>query len=245
MEDLLTTRQVLEYLKVDRITVYRMLNDGRLKGVKIGQHWRFPRSEVERLLTGEPLQQPETTPNSSFPTHCVQTIQDLFTDVSQISALVVDTQGTPLTEVTHPCDFCQLMLQNPQGQEACRSSWRQAAQNVAMNQVFTCHAGLQYVTAPIQDHGQPIGAFLVGEFYWQPPDAGEETARIDRLSAKYAIDPDTLRSAADSIAVISPDQHSRVATGPLSAARAVQSILHERTGFMTRLQQIANLSQIL
>ena len=50
VNDLLTSRQVQEILKVDRITVYRMLNDGRLKGVKIGQQWRFHNSEVERLL---------------------------------------------------------------------------------------------------------------------------------------------------------------------------------------------------
>ena len=34
MTDLLTTRQVQDILKVDRITIYRMLQDGRLKGVK-------------------------------------------------------------------------------------------------------------------------------------------------------------------------------------------------------------------
>ena len=121
MEDLLTTRQVLEYLKVDRITVYRMLNDGRLKGIKIGQHWRFPRSEVERLVNGAPSTeerrngepptagrrdgdtQPEpgqAEPSSSFPTHCAQTIQDLYSEVSQISALIVDLDGEPLTEIT-------------------------------------------------------------------------------------------------------------------------------------------------
>ncbi len=49
MEDLLTTREVQELLKVDRITIYRMLQDGRLHGMKIGQQWRFPK-RVERLL---------------------------------------------------------------------------------------------------------------------------------------------------------------------------------------------------
>ena len=49
MDDLLTTRQVQQLLKVDRITVYRMVQDGRLKGIKIGQQWRFPLSEVEHL----------------------------------------------------------------------------------------------------------------------------------------------------------------------------------------------------
>ena len=50
MEELLTTKQVLDILQVDRTTIYRMLKDGRLSGVKVGQQWRFPRSEVEDLL---------------------------------------------------------------------------------------------------------------------------------------------------------------------------------------------------
>ena len=81
MTDLLTTRQVQDLLKVDRITVYRMLQDGRLKGIKIGQQWRFPRAEVERFLGVSPAAtaQPAIS-DPAFPTHCVQTIQDLFAE---------------------------------------------------------------------------------------------------------------------------------------------------------------------
>ena len=45
--------------------------------------------------------------------------------------------------------------------------------------------------------------------------------------------------------MIDPAQHARVEAWPFTAARAVQSILHERLGFMERLQQIANLTQIV
>lgn len=97
MEELLTTRQVQDLLKVDRITIYRMLQDGRLKGVKIGQQWRFPRSEVERLLgraTPEPASQAMDLA-TGFPTHCVQTIQDLYAEVSGLSAVVLDLRAIP------------------------------------------------------------------------------------------------------------------------------------------------------
>ncbi|MGB9754636.1 helix-turn-helix domain-containing protein [Roseiflexus castenholzii] len=43
MNDLLTTREVQDLLKLDRTTVYRMLKEGRLTGVKVGQQWRFHR----------------------------------------------------------------------------------------------------------------------------------------------------------------------------------------------------------
>jgi excisionase family DNA binding protein len=246
MEDLLTTRQVLEILKVDRITVYRMLQDGRLKGVKIGQQWRFPLSEVERLV-GE-ISVPETTPtepNNTFPTHCVQTIQDLFSDVGQISALVVDAAGEQLTQISHACRFCQVMLQNPSGQAACRSSWKEIArQSMSGSRYFTCHAGLQYITAPIRDQEKPVGYFMAGQFYWQSPDSSEEADRIHRLTAQYALPADSLNQATRTVPVIPLDQHPQVETWPATAARAVLSILHERLSFMDRLQQIANLTQI-
>jgi excisionase family DNA binding protein len=247
MEDLLTTRQVLDYLKVDRITVYRMLHDGRLKGIKIGQHWRFPQSEVERLVNGEPLQpEPEKLQTSAnFPTHCVQTIQDLYTEVSQISALIVDPQGDPLTEITRPCSFCQLVLQSPQGLTACSESWRKLAGGASSDSsVFTCHAGLQYLSAQVADEGNVVAIFLSGQFYWQASNQGDEVERLKRLAEKCNLPFEPLKQAAGLIPVIQPEQQAQVVVWPLAAARAVQGILHERTGFMTRLQQIANLSQI-
>jgi excisionase family DNA binding protein len=246
MEDYLTTRQVLDILKVDRITIYRMLQDGRIKGFKIGQQWRFPLQEVQRLVGGAIPQPEPSLPETSnnFPTHCVQAIQDLFSEVGQISALVVDLDGKPLTEVSHTCRFCQVMLQSPAGQAACQASWQECAnQSATGSRYYTCHAGLQYISAPILDKDQAIGYFLAGEFYWQVPDAREETDRIHNLASSTNLRAETLHQAADTLTVIPIDQHSRAETWPSLAARTIQSILHERTSFIDRLQQIASLTQ--
>jgi excisionase family DNA binding protein len=252
MTDLLTVRDVQALLKVDRITIYRMLQDGRLKGVKIGQQWRFQPNEVDRLL-GINQADSESEPvdiQTGFPTHCVQTIQDLFAEVSQISALVVDMQGNPLTQVSHPTRFCQILLSSPSGESACRLSWQSFAHDSAPvngvpgSKFFTCLAGLQYIGAPVMDRDTQIGVFLAGQFYWQPPDPREEAERIRRLAASYDVPLNDLQDAARSIPVIPPDQHVRAESWPFIAARAVQSILQERICFIERLQQIANLTQL-
>jgi excisionase family DNA binding protein len=252
MNDLLTTRQVQDILKVDRITVYRMLQDGRLKGVKIGQQWRFPQKEVERMVSIELPVEEATSPassDSSFPTHCVQTIQDLFADVSQISALIVDMQGSPLTEISHPTLFCQMLLSSGSGTNACRASWQSFARDSAAvngstgGKFFTCQAGLQYIGAPIFDRNIQIGLFLAGQFYWQAPEPREEAERVRRLASAHNLPLKELQEAAHEIPVIDPSQHTRVENWPFTAARAVQSILHERLCFIERLQQIANLTQ--
>jgi len=247
MNELLTTRQVQEILKVDRITVYRMLQDGRLKGIKIGQQWRFPQSEVDRLL-GRAQSEAEMVAadgDGGFPTHCVQTIQDLFSEISQLPALVVAMDGVPLTVPSNPCAFCQALMGSVEGYKTCRESWRSfASHSQNGSQYFTCHAGLQYVGAPLFDKTGQVGLFLVGQIYWQPPDLREENERIRRLAQLSGVPLAALRHAAASIQVIPPEQHGKVETWPFSAARAINSILRERVGFIERLRQIASLTQI-
>jgi excisionase family DNA binding protein len=244
-------------LKVDRITVYRMLQDGRLKGVKIGQQWRFPQREVDRMVgaVSPVVDAAQAAPDAGFPTHCVQTIQDLFAEVSQISALVVDMDGILLTKVSNPTDFCQMLFSTESGKNSCQGSWKGFARDsvtitgkngevIPGAKFFTCQAGLNYVGAPIYDEGSQVGLFLAGQFYWQAPDPREEAERIRRLASANELPMEDLLAAAQDIPVIDPSQHARVEAWPFTAARAVQSILHERHCFVERLQQIASLTQL-
>lgn len=257
MTDLLTTRQVQEILKVDRITVYRMLNDGRLKGVKIGQQWRFPAEEVQRMVGIQPAPVEVIPPalDEAFPTHCVQTIQDLFAEISQISALVIDMEGNPLTQTSRPSRFCAMILATPLGESMARASYQTFAlrsraiegadgKRVEGSRFFTCHTGLEYIGAPIMDKDEQIGLFLAGQFYWQPPDPREEAERIRRMAGECNLPLEELQAAAREVPVIDPSQHARVEAWPFTAARAVESIFHERLCFVERLQQIADLTHM-
>ena len=164
MTELLTTRQVQNLLKVDRITIYRMLADGRLKGVKIGQQWRFPASEVERLLNGEaPVESATAVPlaQAPLPVHCLQTVQNLFTGVSQVGGLVVDPTGEPVTALSGDCQLCRMMQSTPSGAQACRESWKAMVVAAANGErEFTCHAGLNYLVVPVMD-GETLAGWLV------------------------------------------------------------------------------------
>ena len=247
MNDLLTTRQVQEILKVERITIYRMLQDGRLNGIKIGQQWRFPFREIERLLGNKVV--PGTMSSSdnipNFPTHCVQTIQDLFSSVAQISAVVLDMQGGMLTRMSRPCHLYTLLASTAHGLQASRSSFMSfAKENLNGKTFFTCFAGLQYIGAPIYDKGIQTGVFLVGHFYWQTPDLNEERLRLSRLATTCGLNIDHLQLAAREIMVIEPQQHAIVENWPYQASLAVQSILQERVTFVERFRQIASLTNV-
>ncbi len=245
MDDLLTAKQVQEILKVDRITVYRMLKDGRLKGVKIGQQWRFSQQDVDHLLSGNGDQPAGQAPGNGFPTHCVQTIQELFADVSQMPALVVDAQGQPLTQASGACGLCQALQASESGRAMCQAAWRSFfEQSAAGGTRFTCPDGLAYTGAPILDRDEQIALFLVGPFQWQAPDPGEQAAHLERLAKTHGVSLARLKDAAAQLIVIRPEDRTSVEGWAFKAAHAVHSILHERVGFVARLQQIANLTQM-
>jgi excisionase family DNA binding protein len=73
---LLTALEVQELLHIDRSTVYRMAEDGRLPAIRVGRSWRFPADRIEALLdaghaeeapAGAPLPQDVPAPRGAAP----------------------------------------------------------------------------------------------------------------------------------------------------------------------------------
>ena len=50
-EDILTIREVADYLKVTERTLYRLVQDGKLPAFKVGNSWRFRREDLERWIS--------------------------------------------------------------------------------------------------------------------------------------------------------------------------------------------------
>jgi len=50
-ENLLTTEQVAEYLKVDKFTIYRLVAQKKIPAFRVGSQWRFKKSVIEDWLT--------------------------------------------------------------------------------------------------------------------------------------------------------------------------------------------------
>lgn len=53
MEEVLTTTDVANFLRFDVETVQRLLNKGKLPGIKIGREWRIPKTALEEHLNEE------------------------------------------------------------------------------------------------------------------------------------------------------------------------------------------------
>ncbi len=52
-DEILTLKEVAEYLKLAEKTAYRLVAEGKLPGFKVGGSWRFRKDEIEKLTKGE------------------------------------------------------------------------------------------------------------------------------------------------------------------------------------------------
>lgn len=245
MDNLLTARQVQELLNVDRTTIYRMLKDGRLTGVKVGLHWRFSSREVNDMLGGTSQMMEPTAPVllDVLPLHCMQPVQDVFAEIAEVGAVTTDKDGKPVTRISNSCDFCKLILGSDRGREACIRSWQQLAdQNEATPEFTPCHAGLHYARARIEVNGELVALLVAGQFYGKARDALEEANRIRSLATTYNIDKSLLAQAAKKIPNLDERKESQISIWLEKVAKTFEQISTERSNLMGRLRQIAEMS---
>jgi excisionase family DNA binding protein len=254
MSELLTTKQVQDLLQVDRTTVYRMLNDGRLSGMKIGHQWRFPRQEVDRLLSGDiwAEQPPRSTVGGQpqgarhvLPLHCVQPVQDVFAELAQVGSVTTAPDGQPLTRLSNSCRFCSLIQSTETGMQACIASWHRLAQQPERRPRFAaCHAGLQYARARIRIEGELAAMLVAGQFYADAPDPAQERTRVEDLARAHGLAQADLLQAAQDIPVLDDRKREQIGLWLEKVASTFENISVERSELMGRLQQIAIMSTL-
>lgn len=259
MDELLTTRQVQSILQVDRTTIYRMLKDGRLRGVKVGQQWRFHDTDVRALLSGETngvrpkqfrsvdthLHTPEIEQHA-LPVEHIQSLQDVFANLGNVGAVTTNLSGVPCTRISNACAFCQLVLETPTGLEACIESWRALAHLPRkQTRFYQCHAGLRYARAILEVDDYPRLMFVLGQFLLREASVTERAARIDLLSEEHNIDAARLHEAADQIPIFDSIQAEHLQYLLMEAVRTLEQIGEERADLLRRLHNIARMSALI
>ena len=48
--EVLTIDEVAVYLKIPKSTVYKLAQEGRIPGQKVGRHWRFRKQAINRWM---------------------------------------------------------------------------------------------------------------------------------------------------------------------------------------------------
>jgi excisionase family DNA binding protein len=52
-DNIMTVKEVADYLRVNQRTVYRLAVDGRIPGFKVGANWRFKRGDIDEWIAAQ------------------------------------------------------------------------------------------------------------------------------------------------------------------------------------------------
>ena len=161
-QSLLTARQVQTMFGVDRSTVYRMAEDGRLPALKIGRQWRFRPEEIERLLVASPA---TATLNGSPPAlpASAAAVVEVAADLLGVMMVAADMHGRPLTDVANPSRWFAARADDPASLADCVAEWKMLADEPDFEpQFLTGQLGFQCARAYIRSGTSLVGTVLAG-----------------------------------------------------------------------------------
>jgi excisionase family DNA binding protein len=49
-DEVLTIEELSDYLKISKSSLYKLVQDGNLPGLKIGRHWRFQKAVIDQWM---------------------------------------------------------------------------------------------------------------------------------------------------------------------------------------------------
>jgi len=267
MTEMLTAREMQDLLQVDRSTIYRMAEAGQLPAVKVGKQWRFPSHLVEswlknqtaaltaektdyrgsQNLTGPAAPKADVALNGDFastlPLECIQLIQDAFAEALDVTLVITDLDGQPITRVSNEIPLYRLLARTEDGHAMCQQTWRELAQMPALEPRFTPgFAGLLCARALVRLGNQlkaMVIVFGVAPPNWPPtPETTHDLAQTLDASAG------DLHTAFDTVFHLTPAQQKTVLITIQRIADILAHIGNARMALLGRLSDIARLSTV-
>lgn len=258
MSDLLTTKQLMDLLHLDRTTIYRMLNDGRLPSVRVGGQWRFSRQAIDAWLNEQNTPAPVESKSmiqspaknlsldsNILPISCLQPIQEIFAQTSDVGAVTTDLDGKPIMAPSNPCSFCALIQSTEKGRAKCQTSWRKLAhQNDLRPRLEKCHAGFTYARGRILVEHQFIAMFFVGQFVIGNSAFMRAPKHLAQVARDCGVDERELEKAAQETRVLEQARAERLLGLLQLVAETYSQIGQERLDLMTRLKKVAEIAGV-
>lgn len=250
MTAMLTAKDMQRLLQVDRSTIYRMAEAGRLPAIKVGKQWRFPSDQVDHWLNDQtsataptPLPAIDSTPAGDLagllPLDCVQLIQDSFAELLRVMLVVTDLDGRPITQVSQPTPFYNLLAETNHGHQVCQETWRVLGQTPALKPRFVpTLAGLLCARALVR-HGNELTGMIIA-FGIAPGEWPPDTAATTELAQFLGVEPAALERAFQAVTRLSAAEQDRVLTTLQHIADILAHIVTERSALLGQLAALDN-----
>ncbi len=242
---LLTTKDLQALINVDKSTIYRMAESGRIPAVKVGRQWRFPAEEIDRWLA-RPASAAPTAVTTGAPladllgSQSLQAIADLAGEVLGVMAIVTDMKGRPLSDVANPCEFYSAIEELPGVLDRCVDGWRRLGVGGLEPQWIPSHLGFQCARTFVRIDNQLAGMVIVGGVrpeIWPPADSD-----LDDIAAGIGVDPEALLPHFAGVYHLDEDERRRVLSALPKIADLVSALAAERGELLSTFDQIAALA---
>ena len=252
MANFLTTRQLQDLLQVDRTTIYRMAESGRIPALKVGSQWRFPHQQVESWLRTQHIavdgHAEQTMAELSMdldrllPVECVQQIQDAFADALGVMIVVADLEGRHVTRPSHACGLYAVAAASPLAQRRCQEMWARLGRMPSLRPTFVeSHLGLLCARGLIRV-GSELKAMVVAGGI-APPGWPPQEAQIQQIAANLELSPVLIRSHIHEVFDVGPADMPKLLAFVQRIADIIAHILTERSQLFTKLHDIAELTK--
>jgi len=214
----LTTRDVQKLIRVDRSTIYRMAESGRLPAVKVGRQWRFSKSEIDRWLAGST----DAPPNEPADT-CMQSVADLFADLYGVMVIVTDIDGNPTTSVSNPCGYFSAVANEAEALERCIAEWRALGTQYDFEpKLRPSHLGFLCTRAFIRVENELAGMVIAGGI--APDEWPPSPTDIAAIADESKVPVEIVTNAIADVHRLPPEDHERFLSGVSALARHLSHI---------------------
>lgn len=219
----LTARDVQELVRVDRSTIYRMAESGRLPAIKIGRQWRFPRDAINEWLGST-----NNGDGASLYASSTRDAADLFAELYGVMVIVTDIAGNPLTSVSNPCGYFSAVSGEASALERCITEWRALGDQYDFEpRLRPSHLGFLCTRAFIRVGNELAGMVISGGIapdVWPP-----STAEIEAIAIESRVPIATVERSVSDVHRLSPSGQARLLNGiPILAKHLSRIATNER-----------------
>lgn len=174
----------------------------------------------------------------------IRVIQDGFTKMTGMAAVLSDENGVPVIEISNGRRFCQeLTRSTATGTARCENCDRVGARQTMRSgkaEVYTCHAGLCDFSAPIIVDGQFMGVFAGGQVLMEEPD--EEKFRA--TAKELGIDPDAYVEAVHEIPILPKEKIEDAAEFLCAVANILSTMAYNSYMTLRKSRELENISRM-
>jgi len=250
MTTMLTTKDLQELINVDRSTIYRMAESGKLPAIKVGRQWRFPAEEIEAWLAGG---QPEPSPAPQALEQQVgdladmllpgvaKPLADLLGNIFGVMVLVTDLDGQPLVEPANPCGLFKFVHNHPTTNPMCAETWRELGSDPDRTPRFRpTPLGFECARGFIRVGPEVKGMVIMGGI--APSEWPPAADQVRAIAAELGVPADSIADHIDEVYYLDRSHQAWVLEYLPRISSLFSRIARERSRLVDRLDTIASLA---